>query len=68
VAPKVNVKKDNKVRKTINVQVKQEIIEKHERVSKVNALDIEYCLPQSTIYMIMLLFMIYLFIIYPCFN
>jgi hypothetical protein len=31
LAPKVNVKKDKKVRKTISVQIKQEIIEKHKR-------------------------------------
>jgi hypothetical protein len=64
VAPKVNVKKDNKVRKTINVQVKQEVIQKHERVAKAGAVVSEYGLPQSTIPMVMLLFMLYFFIIH----
>jgi hypothetical protein len=62
VAPKVNGKKDMKVRKTINVQVKQEIIEKHERVVKAGALVGEYGLPQSSIPMIIHLFMFYLVI------
>jgi predicted transcriptional regulator len=38
-----------KVRKTISVQVKQEIIEKNERGVKIRALVSEYGLPQSTI-------------------
>jgi hypothetical protein len=45
MAPKVNAKKDQKVRKTVNVQIKLEIIEEHER-------GVEYDLTQSTISMI----------------
>jgi hypothetical protein len=49
VAPRVNVKKDKKVRKTITVQVKQEIVENNERDVKTCVLVTEYNLPQSTI-------------------
>jgi hypothetical protein len=62
------MKKASKVRKTINVQVKQEFIEKHERVAKANARNSEYGLPQSLICMVMLIFMLYLFVIYLCYN
>jgi hypothetical protein len=36
MAPEVNVKKDKNVRKTISMQIKQEIIKKHERGVKNN--------------------------------
>jgi hypothetical protein len=49
MAPKVNVKKDKTVRKTISVQIKQEMTEKHERGVKTSALVSEYGLPQSSI-------------------
>lgn len=54
----MNVKKDRKVRVTINVQVKQEIIEEHERFVKAGALDSEHGLHQSTILRVMNLFML----------
>jgi transposase-like protein len=50
MAPKVNVKKEKKVRKTISVRIKQEIVEKYERGVKISAVVSEYGLPQSTIF------------------
>jgi hypothetical protein len=61
-------KKDSKMRKTINVQVKQEIIEKHEGVAKASAVVSEYGLPQSRIPAVMLLFMLYPLFIYVLIN
>jgi menaquinone-dependent protoporphyrinogen IX oxidase len=66
MGPKVNGKKDY-VRKTVNVQIKQEIIEEDWRSVKSKALGCEHGLPQFTFPTTVQLFVLYLFIIHQCF-
>jgi predicted transcriptional regulator len=61
----LKAKKDEKVRNTITMQIKEEIIEKHQRRVKVDAMANEYGIPKSTVSTIMGLFVLHLFIIYP---
>jgi hypothetical protein len=63
---RVNVKKDY-VRKTVNMQIKQEIIEEERRGVKTKALIGEHGLPQFTFSTTLHLFVLYLFIIHQCF-
>jgi hypothetical protein len=67
MAPKA--KKDEKGRNTITMQIKKEIIEKHERAIKASAFISEYGLPKSTISTIMHIFVLHAFIIFVvCIN
>jgi hypothetical protein len=61
-APKA--KKDERVRNTINMQIKKEIIEKHKKGVKASTLVSEYGLPKCNISIIMHIFILHLFIIY----